>query len=665
MTARIEPWWVAAGSAATPLMTDELEGPTPRLLPPGAPARLATLRERMPGFTWDWHPRAGDDAGLALARLLAAQQSLVGERLDRLPAKLRVAFLRRAGIEPRPGTPARAIVEFAVASGARRAVRVPVGFRLSAPPIDGEGDLVSFETTRTLFAQPATIAAILPRDGETLLPAPLEAPSPAQGFHPFPERPSTGELLIGLDVPADAELQPRLTLAIRLAARTHVPDPVSASLGRPAVAVMRPLIRWEVYDEDRFVQVEVIHDETQQLTRSGLIELALPRRWRPGHPPYLIDRRHWLRARVLAGVFEQRPLIHRIGLNAAEVVAVRTVREEPLEPLDRRHRRLRHTPIRPGSTIIEIDEGGLAGRQRWTEVADLSLYGPADRVYRVDTSTGVVQFGDGTHGAALPDTRQVVALAYQVGADAGSGVVENTITVLADSAPFLIGVDNPFPASGGRDPETQAEARRRGPAHYRARGRAVSPADYALLALEAPGARIARAHAVAGHHPGRPGRAIPGVVGVYLLTPEDPLGPPVPDEDDLRAVSRHLAEQLAPAGVEVVAAVPVFHTVRVEATVLVDSAADTGTVVSRVLERLDTWLHPLTGGDDGEGWPFGGVIEYHALTALIDDVPGVFGVTRLSLLVDGIRAARCADYPLPSHDLIWPGTHEIIPEVAP
>lgn len=661
----LEPWWMVEHGPDV-RMAPGIDGMQPLLVGRDAMACLEEMRRRMPGFTWDWRPRGGGDAGLAIAGLVAAQQALVGERLDRLPARLRIGFLRMAGVEPRPATPARAVVAFEVATGARRAVRVPEGFRVTAPPVDGEGDVVSFETTRTLFAQPARLEQVFMVDGDTLLPSAPISEDPEQGFAPFPERATDGAWLIGLAVSPTAELRPRLTLGVRLAARTDAPPPASASLAEPTAPSARPLLRWEALDRDRFIPLEVVRDETRELSRSGLVELGLPARWRPGTHAGLEEPLHWLRARVIAGRFARRPVINRLWLNAAEVQAVRTIRDEPLEPLGARVFRLRLGPVRPGSVVIEVDERGLVGPRRWSEVPDLSLYGPTDRVYRVDLPTGRVHFGDGVHGAALPaDRGPVVALRYQVGADAGSGVIEGSITTLADSAPFLIGVDNPFPASGGRDAETQAAARRRGPALFRARGRAVSPADYELLALAAPGARIERAHAVDGHDPGRPGCPIPGAVGVFVVPPDRGGGPPVPSEDDLRAVSRYLAETVAPAGVRVITAAPRFHTVRVEASVLVDPVADTGTVVGAILEELDRWLHPLTGGSQGRGWPFGGTVEHLEIRARIDAVDGVFGVTRLSLIVDGIRLARCTDHPIPPFDLVWPGAHEIIPEVAP
>src|SRR6185369_16312567 len=117
------------------------------------------------------------------------------------------------------------------------------------------------------------------------------------------------------------------------------------------------------------------------------------------------------------------------------------------------------------------------------------------------------------------------------------------------SVPFIKKVTNPWPANGGLDTEKREQTLKRGPQEIRARGRAVTTADYALLAREAEGALIERAHAVSGLHPAFPGRPIPGVVGVFVVPPDRGEGPPpIADEDTLRAVATHLSKFAAPAG---------------------------------------------------------------------------------------------------------------------
>ena len=46
----------------------------------------------------------------------------------------------------------------------------------------------------------------------------------------------------------------------------------------------------------------------------------------------------------------------------------------------------------------------------------------------------------------------------------------------------------------------------------------------------------------------------------------------------------------------------------------------------RVEETLLAYLHPLTGGEDGTGWPFGGTIRYSQMMQRVFSVDGVDNV---------------------------------------
>jgi predicted phage baseplate assembly protein len=205
-------------------------------------------------------------------------------------------------------------------------------------------------------------------------------------------------------------------------------------------------------------------------------------------------------------------------------------------------------------------------------------------------------------------------------------------------------------------------ARRRGPLELRARGRAVAAADYALLARQAPGARVARAHAAGGFHPDVPGRPVPGLVGVLVVPADRGDGPPLPDQGTLDAVARHLVERAAPAGVQVVVGAPTYERVRVEGQLVAARGADLGVVLREAIAAVNRWLDPVDGGDDGQGWPFGRPIRHAALVRrLLGAVPELRAVPSLSLVVDGRRLPLCADHALAEHALPWPAAHELVP----
>jgi hypothetical protein len=138
------------------------------------------------------------------------------------------------------------------------------------------------------------------------------------------------------------------------------------------------------------------------------------------------------------------------------------------------------------------------------------------------------------------------------------------------------------------------------------------------------------------------------------VPPDRGDGPPAPDQETLRAVSKFLSEEAAPAGVEVVAASPRYRMIRAEVGVLIFPEMDAGEVVRTVSRELTRYFHPLTGGEERKGWPFGGAIRYPALLRLVSGIKGVRAVGRLNIVIDGFRVASCSDYMLAPDSLLWP-----------
>jgi len=323
--------------------------------------------------------------------------------------------------------------------------------------------------------------------------------------------------------------------------------------------------------------------------------------------------------------------------------------------------------VLPGSLRIEVEEGPAddiaadsEGRRfrEWTEVADLAAAKPDARVFALDAINGMVSFGDDTHGRSVPDGfGNVRAVRYRVGGSAAEHLAAKAIGALISTAPGVTSVSNAQDANGGTDPETQASALRRGPEELRARGRAVTVADYALYARQVAGAEVARAHAVAAFHAQFPGARIPGVVSVFVLPPERNGVVPDADAEALRRVATELTASIAPAGVVVTAAVPRFQQIAVRVAVDVNASVDSTLAVRAVARALDDFLHPLRGGTDGQGWPFGGEIRYDGLVrvvmaAQVNGVPAVRSVRRLDYRVDGRAVVGCSNFAIEPHSLL-------------
>jgi predicted phage baseplate assembly protein len=658
-----EPWWVQATPAEQKYLRTGPLGLTPRLVDDDAPSIADDLLTRRTGFTPEWAPVDGVDAGAALVKLYGEQATLIAQRLNRVPDKAKIELYRAAGVEPLGARSAEALVEFTLAPAATESVLVPAGFQLGAAPADGSSGQVIFETQEQVFATSAKIGALQAQSGASLLALPVPEGTDAAGFLPFPSDSQPGDALrIGLDGPAAPTRG--LTLLVKLASIDEIPRPHSEggfTPSMPTVPAGAALFQWEVLSENGAEPIEVLRDETKSFTESGMIEFRLPVRWDAFIAPGGNKAMRWLRVRLVQGRIAAPPRVTAIRVNMSRACAVRTIRNEIPEQIASSYptqMRLSQRPIVPGSVMLEVDEGAGAPPIAWREVVDLSDFGPEDRVFSVDAAQGVLIFGAGVHGRAVPDGfRNVRVLQYQVASGRAGKVGPGAIRTLVQSAQFLTGVSNPWPASGGVDADDAAMVVRTAPKQMQSRGRAVAVADFGILALSTPGAEVRRAQALPGRHPSFPGRFLPGVVAVVVVPPLLGQGPPLPD-----AAALFLTSQACAAGVQVVACAPRYRRLQAEIGFLAGPAQSIAEMMRQIIETLNSFVDPLEGGNDGVGWPFAQPLQFHALERrLLQSIEGLRALPKLRLTLDGVPQLACADVNLGRAELFWPAQHTVYP----
>lgn len=656
-------------------------GPVPELLDATSAAFRASVQGRINSFTPDWTNLRADDAGVALTFLLGEMFQPVLQRVNRLPEKLLIEDLQIAGIALSPASAARSVLQLQVTSTVPGPVAVPAGFQVATAAASGDGRVI-FETERSVVATPGRLAEahVQFRRVSTRADAGALAEGTAS-LRAFGDRPVPGAALwLGLDTPVRPS--PSLSLQLLLAEVAGRPPSVSRGGVSPPPSLPPSVLRWDVLASTaagpRLAPAEVVLDETEGLKQSGIVELGLPDGWEPATPPGIRSRQplRWLRIQLVHGGYLRAPALAAVRLNAVSAIAARTIFGEVLEPVggggeEPVQMRISQIPVLPGSLVIEVDETatdvfGLAatsGPQRWQEVASLAGAGPDRRVFTVNYATGIVTFGDGVNGARVPaGFRNVRAVRYQAGGGPAGAIKAGTRLSAVTAVPFVTGAVSPDAASGGADTEPVDAALRRGPYQIRSRGRAVTVADYALLAPQAEGAEIARAHAAAGFHPDIPGAAAPGLVGVLVVPVRHEAGPPQPTQGELDAVARHLVSNVAPAGVQIVVGAPRYEQVRVEGRLVASPDADLGAVVRAAIAAVDSYLDPVTGGEDRQGWPFGAPVRHAALLRwLLSTVSGLRAVPLLNLVVDGRRLPPCADHAIAPHGLPFPAIHELVP----
>ena len=131
------------------------------------------------------------------------------------------------------------------------------------------------------------------------------------------------------------------------------------------------------------------------------------------------------------------------------------------------------------------------GSRTWNSKRDLfgSSATDPDFVAEVENDgTTELRFGDGLHGQRPePSTSSIsFSASYRIGNGASGNVGADSIVHFVTKQGGIIAVTNPLPASGGIDPESMDDVRRRAPFAFRSQERAVTPEDYAEVAERHP-----------------------------------------------------------------------------------------------------------------------------------------------------------------------------------
>jgi Baseplate J-like protein len=118
----------------------------------------------------------------------------------------------------------------------------------------------------------------------------------------------------------------------------------------------------------------------------------------------------------------------------------------------------------------------------WTPAPDLLAADATDTNFVVEIEsdgTAHLRFGDDTNGVRPPSGTSFTA-SYRVGNGTAGNVGAESLVFLAGD-PRIQSCTNPLPASGGFDPETSDQIRRRAPQAFLTQERAITMSDYATV----------------------------------------------------------------------------------------------------------------------------------------------------------------------------------------
>jgi len=325
----------------------------------------------------------------------------------------------------------------------------------------------------------------------------------------------------------------------------------------------------------------------------------------------------------------------------------------------------------PDRLMIVRDSGGkiLKCQVRWEEVEGFSNSESNERHFKLDLATGQIQFGDGRHGM-IPSAAgsNKVMLKYKIGGGSKGNLAAGEINQLQIPIAFIDKVTNPYPSSGGCEAETMEEILVRAPSSLKNRNRAVTEADFIWIARQAS-QNIAKIKCLANHD--EYGRRKSGHVTMVIL--HKSIRADENTFEELRgrveeALSARTAATIAHTGaIRIIP--PAFLEISVSAVLIVNGMSDLISSEKEALQKLEEFLHPLTGNYNGRGWEIGDMVHANNLYPLLKSVSGVKYLDRISISVHladkgnrkEISLDQVAEIP---HGLVVNGNHHIVTRLA-
>ena len=622
-------------------------------------ALVTQARDLLPYLAPEWTDQNAHDPGITLLELFAWVSEANSYRLDRLPAASERAFLRLVGYARRPAQVARTVLGFAGAG-----TSLPAGQQ--ATTADGR---TRFQTGTPFQVVDAHIVALLNSNaaGWTEL-------DTSDSFQPLGAQPAVGDAFyIGFDAalaptsgrvrlfalsddPARDEATWHALQAEHRRARRSAP----AGCLRTPCHCLHPLwqhhgarISWQYYDGTDWQALPGLRDATRALSLSGPLRFQAPadmqRGGVPGHAAAW-----FIRALLACGEYDCAPRLSALLLNA---VLARHAADNPARALGRSSGQaaqrfdLSREPIVPGGTRLRLTLPD-ATQSTWTERVDFDRSGPLARDYRVDMAQGLIVFGDGRAGR-VPEAGGSVSVQWKTGGGSGGNLPAHSLVALL-AGPALT-LTQTVAAWGGAEAETAGAAEARAVQAMAEARCAVTLQDFERLALQVPGAPLARAHAVAEFHPGLGCLPATGCVTLVVLSP-CVRSRPDPTPALCRAV-RCYVDTRRPVTTEVHVTGPDWLTVSVKATLRTRRGANATSLRAEAQRRIDAFFDPLTGGPDGGGWPFGRPVFRTEVLAVLDALPDVTAVEAMALVRGDGADDLCNNIALCPHGLVRSGTH--------
>lgn len=611
------------------------------------------LQRRAP----EWTDNNVADPGVTLIETFAYMVDQLVFRLNQVPNLHYIKFLELLGETLRPPGAAYTTMEFYLTVPQKGDVLIAQGTEVSTTRSNMPSP-ISFSTDEDLVLVAVDVKSLLSQPNGGSFSVIDTTSGMTSDLAAFSAVPVPGDaFFIGLTKPAS-------NCIVELA--------VDSRIDGIGVDPLRPPRIFEAWDGQAWYPIELISDSTGGLNRQGTIDLFIGRHAVSNLGG--IDAA-WIRCRVVPvegdqPAYKASPTIHsltvdtiggRVVASHCQDVVNETVGRAAGTPGEAMQ--LSRYPLVSEQDNLVIEVSSSEGWQTWNRVPTFADQATDAQVFTLDSVSGVLRFGplirmeDGsarTFGGT-PDVGATVRVPrYRAGGGAAGNLDTGALRLLRTSIPFIARVQNIVPAIGGVDAESIEDLKARAALLVRSRDRAVSKGDFELLVHRAAPS-LARTKCLAGEEIGSPGTVL------VLVVPDVPPGRVPfevlrPSEEILDAV-RDFIDERRLVGTTVRIEPPRYMGISVAARVALRPGVDSAAVFSEADLAIANFVHPLIGGYDGNGWPFGRDISVGDIYGVLQKVPGIGYVDVARLIpvdaVTGQRAEPTDRITIEAYDLLF------------
>jgi len=606
----------------------------------------------------NWTDHNVSDPGVTLIETFAYMADQLIYRLNRVPELHYVKFLELLGEHMIPPGSARTELEFRLTIAQETDVVIPEGTLVSTPRTT-PAPPVTFSTTEDLVIPTVDVSQVLVKTVSGEFETHDEARAMKRGFSAFSDSPLPGDsLYIGL-----TKAVPSCIVEFEFTGIESI-EGIGVDPNNPPYVI-------EAWSGREWVKVDVTRDETGGLNRDGTLEIFMGE-----HELSRIAgfEAGWIRIAVVdpQGERPRYKVSPRISQVSADTMGG-VVRAHHCEPVigelvgpcsgaPGERLQLSRAPLVGAQLYLTIEVSESQGWETWIRVENFAESGPRDRHFTIDDYSGELRFGpvirqpDGSvrlYGATPPAQAMVRVPKYFVGGGHEGNVDANTLTVLRSSLPFVGEVTNPRAATGGSDAESIDDLKQRAAISVRTQTRAVTARDYEMI-VKAGEPSLARVECVDATSLGKPGHVL---LLVVPWVPQDVSDFELlqPSTEVLESV-KAIIDYRKPLGSTVHIEPPRYLGVSVAVRIAAAAGADAHVLTARANDAIRAYLHPVTGGPRGDGWPFGYPLLLADVHSLLQRIPGVAYVDVVRLIpvdvVSGVRGAPA--------EIVQPGVHDLL-----